>query len=232
MKNASLIYPCIRQRSRSVVMKSGFTLIELLIVVAIIALLAALLFPVFARARENARRTACQSNEKQIALGLLQYAQDYDERLPFTANGAGLEDWFNDIMPYVKSLQIFRCPNAPRPAPVSSDNEFTTYCLPGRDLPSNPRLTIFKRDGLHLSQVKQPARTMMLLDSRHGSTDYVNGKGASMCQLNVPPESRSTVASTIHLDGYNVAFVDGHVKWIKYGTGNKWIYDLEQQDTL
>ena len=60
----------------------AFTLIELLVVIAIIAILAAILFPVFARARENARRAGCQSNLKQIALGFLQYAQDYDERLP------------------------------------------------------------------------------------------------------------------------------------------------------
>lgn len=55
-------------------------------VIAIIARLAAILFPVFARARENARRSSCQSNLKQIALGLLQYAQDDDERLMFHGN--------------------------------------------------------------------------------------------------------------------------------------------------
>ena len=60
----------------------GFTLIELLIVIAIITILASILFPVFARARENARRSACQSNLKQIGLGLMQYVQDYDERMP------------------------------------------------------------------------------------------------------------------------------------------------------
>ncbi len=59
--------------------KWGFTLIELLVVIAIIAILAAILFPVFARARENARRASCQSNLKQIGLGIFQYAQDYDE---------------------------------------------------------------------------------------------------------------------------------------------------------
>lgn len=64
------------------VQQKGFTLIELLVVIAIIALLAAILFPVFARARENARRTACISNLKQISLGYMQYTQDYDERFP------------------------------------------------------------------------------------------------------------------------------------------------------
>src|ERR1043166_4666487 len=57
----------------------GFTLIELLVVISIIALLAAILFPVFSKARENARRASCQSNLKQIGLGILQYAQDSDE---------------------------------------------------------------------------------------------------------------------------------------------------------
>ena len=60
----------------------AFTLIELLVVIAIIAILAAILFPVFARARENARRASCQSNEKNIALGFKQYIQDNGEKYP------------------------------------------------------------------------------------------------------------------------------------------------------
>ena len=63
----------------------GFTLIELLVVISIIAILAAILFPVFARARENARRASCMSNLKQIGLGFMQYTQDYDERYPLAA---------------------------------------------------------------------------------------------------------------------------------------------------
>ena len=61
--------------------RRGFTLIELLVVIAIIAILAAILFPVFARAREKARAASCLSNSKQIALGIIMYAQDYDEKL-------------------------------------------------------------------------------------------------------------------------------------------------------
>src|SRR5690606_28544578 len=83
----------------------GFTLIELLVVIAIIAILAAILFPVFARARENARRASCMSNEKQLALGLLMYTQDYDERLPDYHGGTA--PYFPDlIFPYVKSYQV------------------------------------------------------------------------------------------------------------------------------
>ena len=107
--------------------KTAFTLIELLVVIAIIAILAAILFPVFARARENARRSSCQSNLKQIGLGILQYTQDYDERYPLAyfgstsygasnptpAMGEPTYKWMDAIYPYVKSEQIFDCPSAP-----------------------------------------------------------------------------------------------------------------------
>ena len=65
----------------------GFTLIELLVVIAIIGILAAILFPVFSRARENARRTSCMSNLKQLGLAAMQYVQDYDGRYPFAIVG-------------------------------------------------------------------------------------------------------------------------------------------------
>src|SRR6218665_2985479 len=95
--------------------RHGFTLIELLVVIAIIAILAAILFPVFARARENARRSACQSNLKQIGLGIAQYTQDFDEKLPSVTRLAGrsgiLNRWHDTIQPYVKNEQMFRCPS-------------------------------------------------------------------------------------------------------------------------
>jgi prepilin-type N-terminal cleavage/methylation domain-containing protein len=94
--------------------KTGFTLIELLVVIAIIAILAAILFPVFARARENARRASCQSNLKQIGLGWQMYVQDYDSRLPvyegatYTGNSGTVMPL---LAPYVKNGQIFYCPS-------------------------------------------------------------------------------------------------------------------------
>jgi prepilin-type N-terminal cleavage/methylation domain-containing protein/prepilin-type processing-associated H-X9-DG protein len=120
----------------------GFTLIELLVVIAIIALLAAILFPVFARARENARKSTCQNNLKQISVGVLQYIQDYDERYPYSVQTtAGCSwgtcenmnpadpdynrpdlpfgvyqkrriGWQHLALPYVKNGQIFKCPSS------------------------------------------------------------------------------------------------------------------------
>ena len=101
--------------------RKGFTLIELLVVIAIIAILASILFPVFARARENARRSSCQSNLKQIGLGLIQYTNDFDgaivaDRYPMETGNTPTDattnyKWMDAIYPYVKSEQIFNCPS-------------------------------------------------------------------------------------------------------------------------
>ena len=111
---------------------TGFTLIELLVVIAIIAILAAILLPVFAAARERARQTSCANNLKQCGLAIMQYTQDFDELFPpshFSGGGSaavigcyGAADW-NDpggggamwmdwIFPYVKSKAVFQCPDA------------------------------------------------------------------------------------------------------------------------
>lgn len=122
--------------------RRGFTLIELLVVIAIIGILTAILFPVFIRARENARRSSCQSNLKQIGLGLLQYTQDSDERTVargyFDPNVTGasyskkIKDgssytWADAIFPYVKSEQIFNCPSHTLTKIDSANGRFRYY---------------------------------------------------------------------------------------------------------
>ena len=137
----------------------GFTLVELLIVVAIIALLAAILFPAFGRAREMARRASCQSNLKELGVGLLQYAQDYDEILPrgplanngtvWQANrGSG---WAGPVYTYVKSAQVFVCPSDTKTpnnnAQISyAFNQAMTYPINGwQGVPGLARLTEFDK---------------------------------------------------------------------------------------
>jgi len=105
----------------------GFTLIEILIVLAVLGLLAALLLPAFSRTRESARRVTCASNLKQIGLGLHQYVQDSDGRMPARyVNHPGNSDpggnanghvkrynWRVQIYPYLKNTELFRCPSNP-----------------------------------------------------------------------------------------------------------------------
>jgi prepilin-type N-terminal cleavage/methylation domain-containing protein/prepilin-type processing-associated H-X9-DG protein len=98
--------------------RPAFTLIELLVVIAIIAILAAILFPVFARARENGRRASCQSNLKQLGISFMQYMQDYDGfYVPAWIGSANPQSnvnsrtWLQYVQPYIKSVQLMSCPS-------------------------------------------------------------------------------------------------------------------------
>src|SRR5437764_11063090 len=117
-------------------LKKGFTLIELLVVIGIIALLAAILFPVFSQAREKARAAACMSNLKQMGGAWMMYAQDYDERYPMSNGGSTVGDncptmkdrgvyagWIGNLLvPYTKNAAIFQCPSNPRVSRVNFGN--------------------------------------------------------------------------------------------------------------
>jgi prepilin-type N-terminal cleavage/methylation domain-containing protein/prepilin-type processing-associated H-X9-DG protein len=106
--------------------RRGFTLIELLVVIAIIAILAAMLLPVFAKAREKGRQVSCLSNLKQMGSGIMMYVQDCDETYPRQSylDGGGVDDWTWSIVvqPYVSNTQVFVCPSDPSPCPPLTNN--------------------------------------------------------------------------------------------------------------
>ena len=192
-------------------LRSGFTLIELLVVIAIIAILAAILFPVFARARENARRASCQSNLKQIALGMMQYTQDYDNRFsPAQGTDVAHGDNPNSIVvtlqPYIKSTQIFICPSAPSVLPVLSpsgsekDGRWVTKTADGWATASEGTYGINNLlNGISEGEVASSSLTPMFFDCANYEAGD-SGDGAVR-------------AASRHLEGLNFAYVDGHVKF-------------------
>src|SRR5271163_926070 len=104
--------------------RRAFTLIELLVVIAIIAILAAILFPVFAQAREKARTISCLSNIKQVNLAFQMYTQDYDEFMVLGNtsynNSANAAWWPLLLQPYIKTWDIYRCPDMGDPQAIWS----------------------------------------------------------------------------------------------------------------
>ena len=163
-----------RNHSRKKAARRGFTLIELLVVIAIIAILAAILFPVFARARENARRTSCSSNLKQLALGVMQYTQDYDEKLPLQqipAAGTTISDlalwdtgaspkywyWPQLIYSYTRSKQIWFCPSSDYVNAVPEGSQFGHY---------GANLSLMQASvGVSLAACVAPTQNYMLMDA-------------------------------------------------------------------
>lgn len=168
MSNQSLLSPSPKRKA--------FTLIELLVVIAIIAILAAILFPVFGRARENARRTSCSSNAKQIMLGIIQYTQDYDERLPIvvTTYGSGPTytaiPWFHKINAYTKSSQIYQCPSETKPTITLQNGlpdaeKFASSYAVNVLTVQNPAIEPVNQPGISLSAVVKPATTVYMADA-------------------------------------------------------------------
>ncbi len=239
--------------------RRGFTLIELLVVIAIIAILAAILFPVFAKAREKARQITCDSNMKQLGLGILQYAQDNDEKLYYlrgnpannyqvdTTNNATFPGWAGPTYPYVKSTGIYKCPDDP-----------TTQTT---DNPPHVPVSYFLNKnvvGATLAQFNAPASTVMLAEDQgavcdvtNPNEDYspvgfavgapitqgysgVNGGTAKYATGIFPGRNFNTISGgTVHTNGANYLAADGHVKYLQPGrvsSGADAATDGTQQD--
>lgn len=195
--------------------KVGFTLIELLVVIAIIALLAAILFPVFSRARENARRSSCMSNLKQVGLGMVQYSQDYDEKMPPGGsqgcnNGCSNMTYRGLIMPYVKSNQLFICPSNSKLGDVGG-NCATLGDLTSRAYVGNTAAQIGGTPSMgtctsiHLNRISKPAETIVVADAWRPEQPYMWWGG---------PLNRGGQLFA-HLGMVNLLFADGHVKSMK-----------------
>jgi len=206
----------------------GFTLIELLVVVAIISLLAAILFPVFSRARENARRASCMSNMKQIGLAFMMYAQDYDEKLP---DSYANDNWQEPLFPYLKNAQILRCPSTPKEpsdSHVSSSKPFD-YRWPTYAIDGHGNNGMLRTNGLPLAAIDEPSVTWLLVESKNA--DYYESRGYGMSYVKLYEKSEANVYSETdvdferHLGGSNITYADGHVKWLKKGAsleGQNW----------
>jgi prepilin-type N-terminal cleavage/methylation domain-containing protein/prepilin-type processing-associated H-X9-DG protein len=197
---------------------SAFTLIELLVVIAIIAILAAILFPVFARARENARKASCQSNLKQIGLGFMQYAQDYDERYPLGYRASNPTPivtpfgWADAIQPYIKSTQIFQCPSeetGPNTDPTQIG--YTDYNYNLGLTRGNGGSGDANRIGASLSQLEYPTLTLSLVEAATTNAQASQKGGGSAGFSGFA--TGTGIKWTRHLMGANFAYADGHVKW-------------------
>jgi prepilin-type N-terminal cleavage/methylation domain-containing protein/prepilin-type processing-associated H-X9-DG protein len=211
--------------------KAGFTPLELLVVIAIIAILAAILFPVFARARENARRASCSSNLKQIGLGLMQYTQDYDEALPMVwwKEGETKYEWMDAVQPYIKSYQLFRCPSDSGNTNPQLNNEQSSYGAnmggwnEGSGSPKGPSISQ-PNSTTRLPAIASASTTVFALDAskyEHSTTwndtRPANNGDANFLSINTNVSPRTTTGGDVerHLETLNVLWCDGHVKSMK-----------------
>jgi len=196
--------------------KRGFTLIELLVVIAIIAILAAILFPVFARAREKARQASCLSNCKQWGLAVLQYAQDYDERLGGAFNywgpAYGSVSFAVYLQPYCKNAQMQLCPSKPNQALGYGYNwRGVGYVVGGGSLYSPPR-TGYMYEGLPLAEINRAAELVVLGDcyDLRPPTSTIN-----LYQGYIYSEfADNPGVCGRHNGGNNFTYADGHSKWL------------------
>ncbi len=216
--------------------RNAFTLIELLVVIAIIAILAAILFPVFAKAREKARQSSCQSNLKQLGLAAMQYAQDYDERYaeyskPWIGNDPNTNylcnrmSYLHQLQSYAKSWQLAVCPSLARRAT-------NTDCC-GRQSVTwsyGPNHTYWYGEpsvgaGNAMATYEVPAQTFMIAEMavQQMACSGEFAVGATGWPSTTPTDwGGGAWGATIHNDGSNYTYFDGHAKWVKIPQNRNW----------
>ena len=209
--------------------RRAFTLVELLVVVGVLAIVAAILFPLFARSRES-HRPRCQNNLKQIALGFKQYINDFDECFPLFMVTSGSKDglppygWADALQPYIRNTQVYQCPDEENEG--NEDPTRSSYI----DYWYNANFMVFYKGqwtGAPESMLGSVAQTIIAGDG--GNTDgkatgdaryNVCGDGTALSQFGqrctpAPVGFATYPAAQIHLEGANFAFADGHVKWYR-----------------
>jgi len=208
--------------------RKGFTLIELLVVIAIIAILAAILFPVFAQAREKARSISCTSNLKQLATAFGMYVQDYDEKftgwsptdgpiLQSGCRGPYKTRWFHHLwQPYIKNWSVCICPstkweNGKNCGFWPDDPEIKLH---GTSYAFSCRIGCLCKDTT-LASIKRPSEMLMLSDGAWACMRPYLGPPGGAVQGDSSKGGCGTNWIEPHSGGVNVAFFDGHCKWMK-----------------